>query len=171
MGSDAAPAQSPRAVLRFAYRSHLDDTIPVATAALALRVHAGIALRIPPHVTNVGHSIFFSGTLHGARSLLGRNSGLRSQASLVGSGSNPTLSAPARRAATAFLYRFYSPVFVTTAFVSSRQDSRWISHLWGWRLVLVVDVHVSAEPQHGHAGSIWPWPRCFCNCSSWDRER
>ncbi len=52
--------------LRFAYRSHVDDTIPVATAALALRVHAGIALRIAPHVTSVGRSIFFSGTLHGA---------------------------------------------------------------------------------------------------------
>jgi hypothetical protein len=52
--------------LRFAYRSHVDDTISVATAALTLRVHAGIALRIVPRVTSVGRSIFFSGSLHGA---------------------------------------------------------------------------------------------------------
>jgi hypothetical protein len=51
--------------LRFAYRSHVNDTVPVATAALTLRVHAGIALRIAPHVTSVGHTIRFSGVLHG----------------------------------------------------------------------------------------------------------
>jgi hypothetical protein len=60
------PRDSSSSALRFAYRSHVDDTIPVATAALALRVHAGIALGIAPHVTSVGRSIFFSGTLHGA---------------------------------------------------------------------------------------------------------
>ena len=52
--------------LRFAYRSHLDDPVPAATATLRLRVHAGIELRIAPRVTSVGRSIFFSGTLHGA---------------------------------------------------------------------------------------------------------
>ncbi len=52
--------------LSFAYRSHLDDTIPVATAVLALRVHAGIALRIAPHVTSVGRRIIFTGVLQGA---------------------------------------------------------------------------------------------------------
>jgi hypothetical protein len=52
--------------LRFAYRSHVNDTIPVATATLTLRVHAGIALHIAPHVAGVGHSIFFSGTLLGS---------------------------------------------------------------------------------------------------------
>ncbi len=48
-----------------AYRSHVDDTIPAATAILTLRVHAGIALRIVPRVTSVGREIFFSGVLHG----------------------------------------------------------------------------------------------------------
>jgi hypothetical protein len=52
--------------LRFAYRSHVDDTIPVATATLTLRVHAGVGLRITPRTTSVGHTISFSGTLHGA---------------------------------------------------------------------------------------------------------
>ena len=52
--------------LHFEYRSHLDDATPAAIATLALRVHAGIALRISPHVTSVGHSIHFSGVLHGA---------------------------------------------------------------------------------------------------------
>ncbi len=52
--------------LRFTYRSHVDDTVPVATATLTLRVHAGIRLRIAPHVTSVGHRIVFSGVLQGA---------------------------------------------------------------------------------------------------------
>jgi hypothetical protein len=51
--------------LRFAYRSHVEDTVPVATAALTLRVHAGIALKIAPRISSVGRSIVFSGTLHG----------------------------------------------------------------------------------------------------------
>ena len=51
--------------LRFAYRSHVDDTVPVATTALTLRVHAGIGLRIAPRVTSVGHTIHFTGVLHG----------------------------------------------------------------------------------------------------------
>lgn len=33
---------------------------------LTLRVHAGIALLVEPHVTSVGHSIYFSGVVHGA---------------------------------------------------------------------------------------------------------
>jgi hypothetical protein len=52
--------------LRFAYRSHVDDTIPVATATLTLRVHAGISLGIDPRVTNVGRTIVFTGVLRGA---------------------------------------------------------------------------------------------------------
>ncbi len=52
--------------VRVAYRSHVDDTIPVAAATLTLRVHAGIALRIAPHITSVGHTIVFTGELHGA---------------------------------------------------------------------------------------------------------
>ncbi len=51
--------------LRFAYDSHVDDTIPAATATLTLRVHAGIGLRIAPRTTSVGQTIVFSGTLHG----------------------------------------------------------------------------------------------------------
>jgi len=51
--------------LRFAYRSHVNDTVPVATATLTLHVHAGIALRIAPRVTSAGRRIFFSGMLRG----------------------------------------------------------------------------------------------------------
>jgi len=51
--------------LHVAYRSHVDDTIPVAIAALTLRVHAGIRLRIAPRITSVGHTIHFTGVLHG----------------------------------------------------------------------------------------------------------
>jgi len=60
------PRDVSSSTLRFAYRSHVDDTIPVATAALKLRVHAGIALRIAPRVTSAGHAIHFSGVLAGA---------------------------------------------------------------------------------------------------------
>jgi hypothetical protein len=60
------PRDTSSSALRFEYRSHQDDTIPVATAALALRVHTGIALRIAPRVTSVGHRIVFTGVLHGA---------------------------------------------------------------------------------------------------------
>ncbi len=59
------PRSVSSSTVRFAYRSHVDDTIPVATATLTLLVHAGIALRIVPRVTSVGHTIVFSGTLHG----------------------------------------------------------------------------------------------------------
>ena len=60
------PQDASSGALRFEYRSHQNDTIPVATTALTLRVHAGIKLRIAPHVTSVGHTIVFTGTLHGA---------------------------------------------------------------------------------------------------------
>jgi hypothetical protein len=52
--------------LRLEYRGYRNDTIPVAMAALALRVYAGIALRIAPRVSSVGRRIFFSGVLGGA---------------------------------------------------------------------------------------------------------
>ncbi len=52
-------------VLRFAYCSHVDDTVPAATATLTLRVHAGLTLNIAPHTASVGRRIFFSGVLHG----------------------------------------------------------------------------------------------------------
>jgi hypothetical protein len=51
--------------LRFAYRSHLDDTLPAATRTLTLNVRAAITLRIAPHVASVGRKIFFNGVLHG----------------------------------------------------------------------------------------------------------
>jgi hypothetical protein len=59
------PANVSSSALRFEYRSHQNDTVPVATAALTLKVRAGLALRIAPRVTSVGRQIFFSGTLHG----------------------------------------------------------------------------------------------------------
>jgi hypothetical protein len=59
------PKDISSSMLRFGYRSHQNDTVPVATVALALRVHAGIALRIAPRVTSVGQRIVFTGVLHG----------------------------------------------------------------------------------------------------------
>ncbi len=85
--------------LRFAYRSHLDDTVPVATAALTLRVHAGIALRIVPRVTSAGHAIRFSGVLHGTPIPPGGKQ-LSWRPHRAGNGSNSARSAPTRRAAT-----------------------------------------------------------------------
>jgi len=51
--------------LRFAYRSHLGDSPPVARSTLTLRVRAGIALAVAPHTASVGQSIFFRGRLLG----------------------------------------------------------------------------------------------------------
>lgn len=59
------PSGTPSSSLRFAYRSHLNDTTPAATAALTLRVHAGVALGIAPHISSVGRRIYFSGVVHG----------------------------------------------------------------------------------------------------------
>ncbi len=59
------PANNPSSTISFAYRSHVNDTIPVATTALKLSVHAGLTLHISPHTTSVGRKIHFSGTLHG----------------------------------------------------------------------------------------------------------
>jgi len=59
------PKTIPSITLRIIYRSHVNDTVPVATATLTLRVHAGIALHITPHTTSVNHTIHFSGSLHG----------------------------------------------------------------------------------------------------------
>jgi len=59
------PHGTPSSSLRFGYRSHLNDTTPVATATLTLRVHAGIALGIAPRVTRVGRRIHFTGIVHG----------------------------------------------------------------------------------------------------------
>jgi hypothetical protein len=51
--------------LRFAYRSHLGDTVPVATRMLTLSVRAGVSLIIAPRVAGVGQRIFFHGRLLG----------------------------------------------------------------------------------------------------------
>jgi hypothetical protein len=59
-----APGVSSR-TLRFAYRSHLGDVVPVASRTLTLRVHAGIALSVSPRTASVGRSIFFRGRLRG----------------------------------------------------------------------------------------------------------
>jgi hypothetical protein len=52
-------------MLRFAYRAHLGDALPVATRTLTLSVEAGIALSISPHTASVGHRISFRGHLLG----------------------------------------------------------------------------------------------------------
>ncbi len=65
------PVNIPSATISFAYRSHVNDTVPVATATLELDVHAGLTLHIAPRVTSVGRKIFFSGVLHGAPIPLG----------------------------------------------------------------------------------------------------
>jgi hypothetical protein len=52
--------------LTFGYRAHLDAEPPAATRALILTVRAGIALKISPRTTSAGHTIRFTGLLHGA---------------------------------------------------------------------------------------------------------
>jgi hypothetical protein len=51
--------------LRFAYRAHLGDALPVVTRSLRLSVHAGIVLSVSPHTTSVGRTIVFRGRLRG----------------------------------------------------------------------------------------------------------
>ena len=60
------PASASSRTIRFAYRLHLGDPSPVASAALALSVPASIRLSISPRVAAVGRRIFFSGSLQGA---------------------------------------------------------------------------------------------------------
>ncbi len=52
-------------VLRFVYRSHINDTVAAAIATLELSVRAGIALSVTPRSASVGKKIFFSGSLYG----------------------------------------------------------------------------------------------------------
>jgi hypothetical protein len=52
--------------LVFSYRAHIGDAQPVATRTLTLSVRVGVSLSIAPRVTSVGHTIVFSGALHGA---------------------------------------------------------------------------------------------------------
>jgi hypothetical protein len=51
--------------LTFRYRSHVNDTIPTATAAVRLRVRAGLRLAIHPRHARRGQAIRFSGRLLG----------------------------------------------------------------------------------------------------------
>jgi hypothetical protein len=51
--------------LRFAYRAHIGDALPVATRTLSLSVTAAIALSITPRAASVGRSIHFRGRLLG----------------------------------------------------------------------------------------------------------
>jgi hypothetical protein len=51
--------------LRFAYRSHIGDAAPAATATLTLSVRAGLTLSISPRTASVGRSIYFKGRLLG----------------------------------------------------------------------------------------------------------
>jgi hypothetical protein len=51
--------------LRFSYRTHLADVLPVTTQTLTLSVAAGIALIVSPRTAGVGRSIFFRGRLLG----------------------------------------------------------------------------------------------------------
>jgi hypothetical protein len=66
-GSFAAglPAGVSSRTLRFAYRAHLGDTVPVATRTLCLSVRAGILLSVSPRSASVGQSIVLRGRLHG----------------------------------------------------------------------------------------------------------
>jgi hypothetical protein len=51
--------------LTFRYRSHVNDTIATATAAVRLRVRAGLRLAIRPRVARRGQAIRFAGRLLG----------------------------------------------------------------------------------------------------------
>jgi hypothetical protein len=51
--------------LRFAYRSHLGDTVPVAVRTLTLSVRAGVVLSVTPRSATVGRSVVFRGRLLG----------------------------------------------------------------------------------------------------------
>ncbi len=64
-GTLTLPRDVSSSTLRIAYRSHINDTVPAAMTSLELHVHAGITLRITPHITSVDRTIHFSGALHG----------------------------------------------------------------------------------------------------------
>jgi hypothetical protein len=60
------PASTPSTHLTFAYSSHPPQAVPDVTAWLSLTVPAHLVLRVAPHVSQVGGTIAFSGTLSGA---------------------------------------------------------------------------------------------------------
>ena len=58
------PGASSR-TLRFAYRVHLGDPLPVATRTLTLIVRAAVSLAVSPRLTSVGRRIYFRGRVLG----------------------------------------------------------------------------------------------------------
>ena len=60
------PAGVSSRTLRFAYREHVGDALPVATRTLTLSVRAGLSMAVTPRTSSVGASIHFSGRLLGA---------------------------------------------------------------------------------------------------------
>jgi hypothetical protein len=61
----ALPREVSSRDLTFRYRSHVNDTIPTATAAVRLRVRAGLRLAVHPRVARRGQAIRFAGSLLG----------------------------------------------------------------------------------------------------------
>ena len=59
------PAGVSSRTLRFAYRAHAGDALPVATRTLTLSVRAGLSVAVAPRISSVGRSIRFSGRLLG----------------------------------------------------------------------------------------------------------
>jgi hypothetical protein len=59
------PTSASSRALVFSYRAHVGDAVAAATASLALVVRAGVTLAVTPHISTVGHSIFFTGRLAG----------------------------------------------------------------------------------------------------------
>ena len=59
------PAGVSSRTLRFAYREHVGDALPVATRTLTLNVRAGLSLAVAPRISSIGRSIRFSGRLLG----------------------------------------------------------------------------------------------------------
>jgi hypothetical protein len=57
------PAGVSSRTLRFAYRAHAGDAAPAVVRTLQLTVRASIGLRVSPHTTSVGRTIFFRGRL------------------------------------------------------------------------------------------------------------
>jgi hypothetical protein len=60
-----AVPRGPDRTLRFSYVAYSDDPGPSATATAAIRIRPRIKLRIKPHHTSNGHSIYWTGTVTG----------------------------------------------------------------------------------------------------------
>jgi hypothetical protein len=59
-------AANASSTIQLAYRSHLGDAQPAASAAVKLQVPASLHLAVKPHIASVGQTIVLSGTLAGA---------------------------------------------------------------------------------------------------------